>query len=48
MPVTIEDMINEGSITPAQVQNMGYRWDSLVVGGDAYKIRQQWLDKATK
>ncbi|MFT5520140.1 MAG: hypothetical protein ACI9IA_000728 [Enterobacterales bacterium] len=43
MTITIEDMINEGSLTPRQAMYMGYRWDAVVIGGDAFEIRENWL-----
>jgi hypothetical protein len=43
MTITIEDMINEGSLTPRQAMYMGYRWDAVVIGGDALDIREKWL-----
>ncbi|MFA0809508.1 hypothetical protein [Microbulbifer epialgicus] len=44
MKITIEDMITEGSLTPKQAYLMGYRWDSIVVGGDALEVRKKWLE----
>lgn len=43
--VTIEQMICEGSCTAKWAQQNGYRWDAVVVGGDALAKRQQWLAK---
>ena len=41
--VTIEDMIIEGSCTAEWAMRAGYRWEALVVGGDALHKRQMWL-----
>ncbi|WP_293595614.1 MULTISPECIES: hypothetical protein [unclassified Polaromonas] len=41
--VTIEDMIIEGSCTAEWAMRAGYRWEALVVGGDALHKRQAWL-----
>lgn len=41
--VTIEQMICEGSCTAAWAQRAGYRWEAIVVGGDALAKRSQWL-----
>jgi len=41
--VTIEQMICEGSCTAAWAQRAGYRWEAVVVGGDALAKRKQWL-----
>ena len=41
--ITIEDMINEGSISAYQAMKMGYRWEAIVTGGDALEIRNNWL-----
>ena len=43
--VTVEDMINEGSLTPLQAQQMGLKWEAVVTGGDALEIRKAWLRK---
>jgi hypothetical protein len=42
--VTIEDMIVEGSCTAEWAMRAGYRWEAIVVGGDALRKRQIWLD----
>ena len=42
-PVTIEQMINEGSCTAAWAQQAGYRWEAVVIGGDALAKREKWL-----
>ncbi len=42
-PVTIEQMILEGSCTAAWASNAGYKWDARVVGGDALAKRKRWL-----
>lgn len=42
-PVTIEQMICEGSCTAKWAQQNGYRWEAVVVGGDALAKREQWL-----
>ncbi|MBV7547480.1 hypothetical protein KW849_14405 [Pseudomonas sp. PDM26] len=42
-PVTIEQMILEGSCTTAWAANAGYKWDALVIGGDALAKRKWWL-----
>ena len=47
-PVTIEQMILEGSCTAAWAQRSGYRWEALVVGGDALAKRQAWLASKSK
>ncbi|EPP9374878.1 hypothetical protein PZF67_006619 [Pseudomonas aeruginosa] len=47
-PVTIEQMILEGSCTAAWAQRSGYRWEALVVGGDALAKRQAWLASNSK
>lgn len=48
-PVTIEDIIVEGSCTVGWAMRAGYRLEALVVGGDALRKRQIWLDaKAEK
>ena len=39
--VTIEQMIEEGSMTAKQAMEMGYRWEAVVTGGDALAIRQR-------
>lgn len=41
--VTIEQMIEEGSMTAKQAMEMGYRWEAVVTGGDALAMRQRWL-----
>ncbi|HGM8090042.1 TPA: hypothetical protein ACKP9S_006473 [Pseudomonas aeruginosa] len=41
--VTIEQMICEGSCTATWAQRAGYRWETVVVGGDALVKREQWL-----
>lgn len=41
--VTIEQMILEGSCTAAWAQQAGYKWEAVVVGGDAMAKRQKWL-----
>jgi len=41
--VTIEQMICEGSCTPAWAQHSGYCWESVVIGGDALEKREDWL-----
>ena len=41
--VTIEQMICEGSCTAAWAWRAGYRWESVVVGGDALAKRTQAL-----
>lgn len=43
MPVTIEQMIVEGSCTAEWAMRAGYRWEALVIGGDALRKRQAWL-----
>lgn len=43
--VTIEQMIIEGSMTPKQAHDMGYRWNSVVTGGDALAMRERWLQQ---
>lgn len=43
--VTIEQMIVEGSMTAKQAQEMGYRWEAVVSGGDALTMRQRWLQQ---
>jgi hypothetical protein len=43
--ITIEDMIIEGSITASQALKMGYKWEAIVVGGDAMAIRKVWLKR---
>lgn len=43
MITTTEDMVDEGSLTPLQAMKMGYGWDAVVIGGDALRIRQEWL-----
>lgn len=47
MTVTIEDMIIEGSCTAEWAMKAGYRWESLVIGGDALRKRQAWLAART-
>lgn len=44
MTITIEDMIVEGSCTAEWAMRTGYRWDAQVIGGDALRKRQLWLD----
>lgn len=46
--LTIEDMIAEGSMTAQDAMRMGYRWDAVVVGGDALAMRNAWLQKRPK
>lgn len=46
--VTIEKMIVEGSMTAKQAMTMGYRWDAVVIGGDALTMRQRWLQQQAK
>lgn len=41
--MTIEDKINEGSLTPLEALRMGYRWEAVVTGGDPLAIRNDWL-----
>jgi len=43
IPVTIEQMILEGSCTAAWAARAGYKWDALVIGGDALARRKRWL-----
>lgn len=45
--VTIEQMIIEGSCTAAWASSAGYRWDALVIGGDALAKRKRWLAAQT-
>lgn len=42
-PVTIEQMILEGSCTAAWASKAGYTWGAQVVGGDALSRRTRWL-----
>ncbi len=42
-PVTIDQMIIEGSCTAAWASNAGYKWDAQVIGGDALAKRKRWL-----
>lgn len=46
--VTIEQMISEGSCTAAWAQRAGYRWEAVVVGGDALAKRSLWLAKQAR
>ena len=46
--VTVEDMIVEGFCTAEWALRAGYRWDALVVGGDAFHKRQAWLTEITR
>lgn len=48
MAVTIEDMIVEGSMTAKQAMLMGYQWETVVIGGDALKMREAWLQKGNR
>lgn len=41
--VTIEQMIEEGSMIAKQATEMGYLWEAVVTGGDALAMRQRWL-----
>jgi len=43
LTITIEDMIAEGSCSAQWAMQAGYRWDSIVIGGDAMAKRQKWL-----
>lgn len=42
-PVMIEQMIPEGPCTAAWAASAGYRWDALMIGGDASATRKRWL-----
>lgn len=42
--VTIEMMILEGSCTAAWAAQPGYKWDAVVIGGDALAMRMSWLE----
>lgn len=42
--VTIEMMILEGSCTAAWAARAGYKWNAVVIGGDALAKRMRWLE----
>ncbi len=44
--ITIEQMIIEGSCTAQWAMLSGYKWESVVFGGDAFVKRQKWLAAA--
>ena len=41
--ITTQRMIIEGSCTARWAMINGYRWDAVVIGGDALLNRNEWL-----